>query len=151
PATQAWKRTRLHELSMATPPNLVFVPLDFEKQSLIESLRTCGYRTEGAGFFSWLGVTPYLTQDAIFDTLRILASMASGTEIVFDYPPLTALLDDECRQIWELIVKVVAAVGEPFLTTFEPAQLAEQLRKLGFAEVWDLGPEAANARYCANR
>jgi methyltransferase (TIGR00027 family) len=31
PATQTWKRTRLHKLNMATSPNLVFVPLDFEK------------------------------------------------------------------------------------------------------------------------
>ena len=41
--------------------------------------------------------------------------------------------------------------GEPYLTFFEPAKLAEQVRDAGFAEVWDLGPEEANARYLANR
>ena len=65
---------------MATPPNLVFVPLDFEKQSLSESLRISGYRPDAAGFFSWLGVTMYLTQDAIFDILRTVASMAPRTD-----------------------------------------------------------------------
>ena len=79
PATQAWKRTRLDELNVATPPNLVFVPLDFEKQSLSESLRSSGYRPDAAGFFSWQGVTMYLTHDAIFDILRTVASMAPGT------------------------------------------------------------------------
>jgi len=151
PATQAWKRTRLDELNVATPPNLVFVPLDFEKQSLIESLRISGYRPDAAGFFSWQGVTMYLTQDAIFDILRTVASMAPGTEIIFQYLPPTALLDDENGQIQEFRMKLAAARGEPHISFFEPVNLAEQVRKLGFAEVWDLGPEEANARYFANR
>jgi methyltransferase (TIGR00027 family) len=58
PATQAWNRARLHELDLATPPNLVFVPLDFKKQSLIESLGLSGHRPDTPGFFSWLGVVP---------------------------------------------------------------------------------------------
>ncbi len=51
----------------------------------------------------------------------------------------------------ELMTKAVAAQGEPFLTFFEPAALAKRVRELGFAEVWDLGPEEANVRYFANR
>jgi O-methyltransferase involved in polyketide biosynthesis len=39
------------------------VPVDFEKQSLIDSLRMSGYRTDAPGLFSWLGVTMYLTRD----------------------------------------------------------------------------------------
>jgi methyltransferase (TIGR00027 family) len=151
PATQGWKRARLRELSIASPPNLVFVPVDFEAQSLFENLRKSGYRPEAAGFFSWLGVTPYLTPDAIFDTLRTVASMASGTEIVFQYLLPPALLDDECRQIRELLANAAAARGEPFLTSFEPGKLAQQVRELGFAEVPDFGPEEANARYFAGR
>jgi methyltransferase (TIGR00027 family) len=151
PATQAWKRARLHELSVATPSHLVFVPLDFEQQSLIESLQNSGYRIDAAGFFSWLGVTVYLTCDVIFDTLRTVASMAPGTEIIFQYFLPAALLDDEGRQIREFTMKLAAARGEPYITFFEPVELAEQVRKLGFADVRDLGPEEANARYFANR
>jgi methyltransferase (TIGR00027 family) len=151
PATQAWKRTRLQELSAAVPPNLVFVPLDFQKQSLIEALRTSSYRIEAAGFFAWLGVTMFLTPGAIFDTLRMVASMAVGTEIVFDYYLPAALLDGEVRQIHELVTNWAAAQGEPWLSLFQPENLAEQVRELGFSEVRDFGPEEANARYCANR
>jgi methyltransferase (TIGR00027 family) len=150
-ATQVWKRARLRELGVAAPSNLVFVPLDFEQQSLIESLRMHGYRSEEAGFFSWLGVTAYLTPDAIFDTLRTVASMAHGTEIIFTYLLPPALLDDEYRQILELFGNAATARGEPLRTFFEPAKLAEQVRELGFAEVWDFGPEEANALYFAGR
>ena len=75
----------------------------------------------------------------------------SGTEIIFQYFLPAALLDDESRQIREFGMKAAAARGEPYITFFEPAELAEQVRKLGFADVRDLGPEEANARYFANR
>jgi methyltransferase (TIGR00027 family) len=151
PATQAWKRTRLQELSVATPPNLVFVPLDFQKQSLSESLRISGYRLDAAGFFSWLGVTQYLTPAAIFDTLRTVASMAPGTEIISTYLLPAAMLDDRRRRILELVMNLAATRSEPMITFFEPAEFVEQVWKLGFAEVWDIGPEEAHARYFANR
>jgi methyltransferase (TIGR00027 family) len=151
PATQAWKRTRLQELSLATPPNLTFVPVDFEKHSLIESLRNSGYRPSEAGFFSWLAVTQYLTRDTIFDILRMVASMASGTEIIFEYYMSGALLDDEDREILKLYGDWAAAQGEPHHTYFEPAELADQVKRIGFSETWDFGPVDADARYCANR
>jgi O-methyltransferase involved in polyketide biosynthesis len=110
-----------------------------------------GYNPDAAGLFSWLGVTPYLTADAIFDTLRTVATMAPGTEIIFQYLLPPKLLDDNCRQIREMLADASAARGEPLVTFFEPARLAEQVRELGFAEVWDLGPEEANDRYFAGR
>src|SRR5580658_4493078 len=146
PATQAWKRARLHELNVATPANLAFVPMNFEQQSLIESLRISDYRSDAAGFFSWLGVTWFLTPDAIFDTLRMVASTAPGSEIIFQYMLPVAPLDEESRQRLELLHNWAAARGEPFVTFFEPADLVERVRKLGFAEVSHFGPEEANAR-----
>jgi methyltransferase (TIGR00027 family) len=151
PATQAWKRTRLQELSLATPGNLTFVPVDFENQSLVEGLRNSGYRPREPGFVSWLAVTQYLTRAAIFDTLRTVASMAPGTEIIFEYYLPGARLDDEDREILKLYGNWAAAQGEPHLTYFEPAELAAQVKKMGFTEFVDFGPEEADARYCADR
>jgi methyltransferase (TIGR00027 family) len=59
PATQTWKRERLKAVGVDLPTNLTFVPLDFEKQSLIETLRMKGYRSDTPALFSWLGVVPY--------------------------------------------------------------------------------------------
>jgi methyltransferase (TIGR00027 family) len=151
PATQAWKRTRLQEAGIGLPPNLSLVPVDFEKQSLIDSLRMSGYRTETPGLFSWLGVTMFLTPDAIFSTLRTVAALAPGTEIIFQYLVPKESVDEENQRILARSMAVTAARGEPLQTFFEPAQLAEQVRKLGFAEVSDLGPDEAEARYFTGR
>jgi methyltransferase (TIGR00027 family) len=137
PASQAWKRARLSELGIQLPGNLTFVPLDFEKRLLAEALRENGYRVDTPAFFSWLGVTCYLTDDAIFKTFRTIASMVTGTEIIFDYALPLSLLDDEARQAISAIMAEAASRGEPLISVFEPQNLAARLRELGFAEVWD--------------
>jgi methyltransferase (TIGR00027 family) len=93
PAVQQWKQGRLQELNITIPGNLTFVPVDFEQQTLADGLRAGGYRSELPGFVSWLGVMPYLTEAAVFETLRYVASLAPGSEIVFEYEMLDSLLD----------------------------------------------------------
>ena len=65
PATQAWKQRRLADLGVAIPGNLVFVPVDFEHQRLGPALEKAGFTFAEPAVFSWLGVTMYLTPDAI--------------------------------------------------------------------------------------
>jgi methyltransferase (TIGR00027 family) len=151
PATQQWKRARLREFNIALPDNLTFLPVDFERQRLGEVLRAGRYQIQALTFFSWLGVTQYLTEKAIFGTLQEVASSAPGSEVVFEYSLPESLLDEENRQMLATFKAMTAARGEPWLSLFEPARLAARLKELGFAQVWDFGPEEANARYFAGR
>ena len=151
PATQQWKRGRLQELGIELPPNLTFIPINFEQQTVTAALQAGGYRLEEPAFFSWLGVIGYLTEEATFKTLREVVAAAPGSEIVFGYGVQEALLDEESRQMRALVKAGVAAQGEPILTLFEPTSLAARVKELGFAQVWDFGPEEANARYFAGR
>ena len=151
PATQAWKRDRLHDLAIELPPNLSLVPVDFEKQSLINGLRQSGYQTDAPGLFSWLGVITYLTADAIFDTLRTVAALAPGTEIIFEYGVPREMCDEEGQKHFDLMMAATADDGEPWRSFFEPDKLAEKVRELGFAEVSDFGPDDMQARYFAGR
>jgi methyltransferase (TIGR00027 family) len=141
----------LQELNVARPSNLTFVPVDFERQTLADALRAGGHRSELPTFASWLGVTMYLTEAAVFETLRYVASLAPGSEIVFQYYLAEALLTEEGRHLLAVYKAGAAARGEPFVSFFEPTDLAARVKALGFTQVWDLGPEDANARYFAGR
>jgi O-methyltransferase involved in polyketide biosynthesis len=44
-----------------------------------------------------------------------------------------------------------AAVGEPWVSAFDPAQLQKQLLQLGFREAENLDPEVLNRRYLYRR
>jgi len=151
PATQTWKRARLRELQLDSPSNLTFVPVDFERQTLAEELQASGHRSAAPTFVSWLGVTMYLTEAAIFETLRYVAAFAPGSEIVFQYVLSDSLLNQESRSLIAMLKAATAARGEPFVSAFDPTALTAQVKALGFRQVWDFGPEEANARYFAGR
>jgi hypothetical protein len=83
PTTQHWKRRRLAEASVSVPDNVSFVPVDFEKTSLAAALLQSGLISGAATFFSLLGVSQYLTEDALDESLRFTLSRPDGSEIVF--------------------------------------------------------------------
>jgi methyltransferase (TIGR00027 family) len=150
PATQAWKRGRLQNLGIEIPVNLSLVPVDFEKQSLNDSLRQSGHSIYAPGFFSWLGVVPYLTSDAIFDTLRTVAALAPGTEIIFEYVVPRKMFDEEGQKLFDLMMVATAGHGEPWRSFFEPDKLARKCVNSGLL-VSDFGPDDVQARYFAGR
>ncbi len=151
PATQEWKRRNLAEARIAVPPSVTFAPVDFEHQTLAEGLRVAGFDARKATFFSWLGVTMYLTDDAIESTFRTIAATPPGGGVVFDYVVPLASLSWMGRMAMRALMSRVAKAGEPFVTFFDPAALATRLQGIGFHGIQDLGADEINARYFAGR
>jgi methyltransferase (TIGR00027 family) len=151
PATQAWKRARLHAAGITPPDSLIFAPVDFEQQTLADGLRRAGFRADEPAFFSLLGVAIYLTRDAVMGTLKLVASLPAGSAIVFDYALPSSALSENERARREALASRVAAIGEPWITYFDPSSLMSEIRQLGFTQVDDLGPGEANDRYFKDR
>jgi methyltransferase (TIGR00027 family) len=151
PATQQWKRDCLRAAGIEEPPSLTFVPINFERSTLAEALGQVGFSHDEPAFFSWLGVTMYLEEEAIVSTLCFIASLAPGSGLVFDYAVLPSLQSPTERRAMEYLAARVAEHGEPWKTYFDPASLAAMLRSLGFSKVEDLGPEQLNERYLSGR
>jgi methyltransferase (TIGR00027 family) len=151
PATQRWKRQRTRDAGLQVPRSLRFAPVDFETETLADGLARAGFVEEKPALFSMLGVAIYLTKAALAQTLSFVRGTAAGSEVVFDYSVPSASLTQSQRLARETAAKRAADVGEPWISYFEPAALAVQLRDLGFDLVTDLGATEANERYFANR
>jgi methyltransferase (TIGR00027 family) len=151
PSTQTWKREKLHTANIPVPQSLTFVPIDFEKQTLEEELKHDGLNFSAPTFFSWLGVTPYLTREACMTTLIFIASMPVDSGVVFDFAVDPALLNPGQRQALAALSKRVARYGEPFRLFFEPEKLQEDLKSLGFHRTELLQGKELNARYFKDR
>jgi methyltransferase (TIGR00027 family) len=67
------------------PKSVQLVPLDFERDDLFGALTGHGYREEARTFFIWEGVTQYLTEDAVRNTLGALQGAPAGSRLVFTY------------------------------------------------------------------
>jgi methyltransferase (TIGR00027 family) len=151
PATQGWKRQRLQQLGLAPPPSLHFVPADFERQTPLQALAGSAFRPAEPAFFSWLGVTSYLGEDAVYATLRGLAAAAPGSAVVFSYGLREDLVSVAGRRIGAVLKAGVAARKEPAANNgFDPRELCVRLRAMGY-EIEDLGVADAQARYFAQR
>ncbi|HEV2386786.1 MAG TPA: SAM-dependent methyltransferase [Candidatus Acidoferrales bacterium] len=151
PVSQSWKRDRLAAAGIPVPPNLRFVPINFEKISLAGALEAADFDLSSRTFCSWLGVTQYLTPAAIDGTLAFVLSLPRGSEIVFSFIlPWQAAPAAEVEAL-RTAARKAAAVGEPWLSTFRPEDLKAHLRAMGFSNVIHLTPEEAQERYFQNR
>jgi methyltransferase (TIGR00027 family) len=151
PATQAWKRSRLDEVEIAIPGWVTYTPVDFERETIGDGLTRAGFAFAEPAVFAWLGVTPYLTREAVMNTLRFVASMPEGSEIVFDYAQQADGLNEKQNQHFKAMAERVAALGEPFRSAFDPNALLDEIKTLGFSFVEDLDSDALNARYFQSR
>ncbi len=152
PDTQAWKRNQLAAAEIPIPQSLTIAPIDFERQSLASQLQGAGFRREAPALFSWLGVTMYLSQEAVMATLKYVATLPSpGSAIVFDFALPPSSLNPAQLLVFHALARRVAAVGEPWQAFFDPHSLAAELRSVGFSHVEDIGPEEINLRYFQDR
>jgi len=153
PATQAWKRQRLAEAAIPLPRTLTFAPIDFERETLADGLAAAGFDPAKQSFLTWLGVVPYLSEQAVFSTLEFIARLPGGAQVVFDYgnPPASGGGRDELDTAQDALAARVASIGEAFRSYFETDALHTKLMALGFREIEDLGPALIRERYFANR
>ena len=125
---------------------LTFVPMDFTCQDLAHELAAAGFQASEPAFFCWLGVVPYLQRAAISSILELIASLP-GAEVVFDYSEPLENYSLERRANVAAMAALTASVGEPWLSHFDPAELARDLRQHGFNELEDIGRDDIAVRY----
>lgn len=140
PQTQKDKLERITRAGWTVPDNLTFVPIDFTKDSLTERLTAAGFDPSVKSFLSWLGVTYYLSAEAIDKTLDELSLLcADGSTLVFDYPD-KSFFDAPEKRVQNTIMMAKAG-GEPMKTAFSYGELEKLLAKHGFLIYELLTPE----------
>jgi methyltransferase (TIGR00027 family) len=85
PVNIARKRAIVSRVFDAVPPSVRLVSVDFERDDLLATLASYGFRVGSPTFFVWEGVTQYLTADAVRATFDQLAQAASGSRLDFTY------------------------------------------------------------------
>ena len=129
--TQAYKKQRLGEILEVIPSNVSFVPMDFTKDNLLDELRKVGYSEQQNTFFLWEGVTYYLPESAVKDTLHFVRDhSASGSRIAFDYFGASNRAVNNPNNVY-------ARWGEPLLFGFPNSSARVYVLEEGFGVVSD--------------
>ncbi len=134
PVTQSEKLKAYQLKKLAVPQNLIFVPINFNKESLADKMSQAGFIAGKRSLFLLEGVTMYLSQDAIENTFRFIERAAgSGSSIVFDYI-YAGVLRKENKYYGEgEIYKTVARAGEEWMFALEDGEVQGFLGKYGFS------------------
>lgn len=152
PDTQDFKQQRVKELGWKISTQLHFVPADFTKDSLEEALLQESYDPKALSFFSWLGVTMYLTRDEIFNTLRTIKKLApSGSTVIFDYMDTDSFIPEKVAPRVQMGMFLAQQAGEPMKTGLDPSNLAADLADIGLHLLENLSPSEIGERYFQGR
>jgi methyltransferase (TIGR00027 family) len=157
PSTQEYKQRRIRETGIEIPPNLTYVPVDFRHDRLGDVLAAAGYDSSRKTFFIWEGVTMYLPEAAVEETLRWVAAQAPGSTIIFDFVGAMVIqfmanvpwdkLPDAAKQAVQRLQRLEA--GEPWIFGLPDTGEREFLAKLGLElrELLPIGGQDSMQRY----
>jgi len=126
------KIQRIRECGISLPQSVHFIAADLAKEDLVTALARCSFRRDEVAFFSWLGVTVYLTREANLATLRAEATCgAQGSELVFTYVDQIEFAPDRSRSLHNENAQAVAMMGEPYASGFDRNEIANDLTRVG--------------------
>ena len=150
PLTQEDKKQRLERAKLDMRENLHFVPVDFTKDNLRDRLAENGFDENKKTFFSWLGVSYYLSQDEIGGFLENLSSFAAdGSTLLFDYADEN-LFTSDVRRVQNMLAMAQAG-GEPMKSCFSYGRLEKLLSKYNFLIYEFLSTNDIQEKYFGNR
>lgn len=149
--TQEMKRSMLLVSGIVIPKNVKFAHVDFEHESLPDVFTKYHISADLPTFFSWLGVTMYLKEDAVDGVLEAVARFPVGSELVLTFLQRSDQEVAVSKDDYLPLAQRVASVGEPFVSYFEPEEMETKLFNAGFSKVEFLSRSEAESRYFQKR
>lgn len=108
-----------HLLPNGDDRQVIWVPCDFEHDALRERLASSGFDPTRPSVIAWIGVSLYLTRDALATTLADLAVLcAPGSRLIVDYIDADVVTGEIRCKGARRAARAVALRGEPYRTGF---------------------------------
>jgi methyltransferase (TIGR00027 family) len=133
PVTLEAKIAQYRKRRLEAPPNLVFAPINFDKESIPEKLEQAGFRRGVKTLFLLEGVLEYLqpgSVDRTFQTIRDFAG--EGSEIVFNYAYASVIRGENTHYGEKGALETLSRVGESWFFGIEKEAINAFLAKYGF-------------------
>ena len=148
PATQADKQTKVRKIFGTIPTHVTFVPVDFNTQTLEKCLPESGFDPKSVTLFIWQGVTMYLTNEAVDDTLKfVVKHSAPGSAIVFDYIYRKVLDGVQKQSEISNMKRYRFMTGEGLTFGVEEGSIEKFLQERGFRQVRDMNANGLKQTY----
>ncbi len=148
PNTQAHKRSMLEDAQVAISPQIAYVPINFNNESLLDRLAAAGYQRDMQTLFIWEGVTYYLPPVTVNATLSFIRHTSEpGSVVAFDYMLPQDQLEGRFGAVRARSAMQALYTSEPLHFDLAETQVQEFLDQRGFALVEHLSPAEMQQRY----
>ena len=147
PATQSVKIRQLRAAG-ADLGEACLIAADLRESPIDQVLADSNYDPTRRTFFAWLGVTRYLTREANASALAAMGrASARRSYLLLSYAPPFSEPSAERGEYEDRSATTLSSWGEPWVSSFTPAEMAEMAGEAGFVVREDLSHQNLIARY----
>jgi methyltransferase (TIGR00027 family) len=146
PQTIAYKERKLRQLYGSVPPHVRLIPIDFDRQTLEDVLKSHGYSLDQKSFFIWEGVTQYISETAVRTVFEFLAKVRPGSRIVFTYI-VKDFIDGERTYGLERLYQQTRVKKQMWQFGLQPSQVAAFIGEYSWKELEQVGADEYRQRY----
>ena len=128
------------------PDHVAFIPIDFDTQVLEAVLSDTAFSPGKPAIFVWEGVTQYIQEESVRQTLAFVGESAPGSIIVFTYV-LKSIIErrsniPDADRMMDVVVK-----QSPWIFGIEPSGIQDFLKPYHLALIADVGNADYQQRY----
>lgn len=148
PNTQGFKIEKIKEIFGSTPENVVYVPVDFEKEKIGEKLFENGFISSKKTLFILEGLVMYIPPESVAEIFSFITeNSAKGSMVIFDYYP-QSVVDGTCKlEIGQNIRNHLIKIGEPLQFGIKEGEIENFLKEFGFSSIENMTSEDYKKAY----
>jgi methyltransferase (TIGR00027 family) len=128
--TQEAKCGQYKKRGLTVPPNLTFIPIDFDRDSPPAKLEEAGFEGHKRSLFVLEGLLMYLQPESVDETFCMIRDLAgAGSQVVFDYVYSSVLRHEGLYDDEKKIVDQVSNAGEQWNFGIENGSIGQFLSR----------------------
>jgi len=145
-AVQEDKKKKLQKYLGRLPNQVSFIPIDFETQTLESVFSGTVFNSKEPTIFIWEGVTQYISEESVRQTLAFIGKLAQGSSIVFTYV-LKSVIERRSDIPDANHMMDVVAKQSPWIFGLEPSKISEFLKTYHLVLIADVGNSYYQEKY----
>jgi methyltransferase (TIGR00027 family) len=146
PAVQDDKKKKLQKYLGRLPDNVSFIPIDFDTQTLEVAFSGTAFNPAKPAIFIWEGVTQYISEEAVRQTLAFVGKSAPGSILVFTYV-LKSIIERRSDIPDADHLMDVVAKQSPWIFGLEPSSVPDFLKSYHLSLIADVGNVEYREKY----
>ncbi|MFA0833035.1 MAG: SAM-dependent methyltransferase [Methanobacterium formicicum] len=148
PNTQGYKIETIKEIFGSIPENVIYVPVDFEKEKISEKLVENGFISSKKTLFILEGLVMYIPPESVAEIFSFITeNSAKGSMVIFDYYPQSVVDGTSRLEVGQNIRNHLLKIGEPLQFGIEEEEIENFLKEFGFSSIENVTSEDYKKAY----